>query len=177
VFPPKCSFTKRLKIELRKGENKMGFYCLIGLIAVVVCYFLIPCLSTMATTITWVITEASEGAGIGSYVTCSTDGNDVLSSTIPVPITTTNLEKEIVFDPADLAQIIITTTADVTMYTNAASGGSPDETITLKAGYPFVWIKNSGITIPLGTPITSLFFTNASGVNAAVVRIRGVQNL
>lgn len=134
--------------------------------------------STMTTTITWLMAEANEGAGIGTSITHSGTGNNLVIATISVPTSTTNQENAVAFDAEKLDSIIITTTADVTMYTNAASGGSPDDTITLKAGKPFVWFKDNGITRPIdgnSGAITSLFFTNGSSANAAVVRIRGVQ--
>lgn len=153
-----------------------GFFCAIVLFAIAI----VLGASSMTTTTTWVITEENEGAGIGSYAACTTEGNDIISATIDVPISTTNLEKPIVFDMADVDQLIIVTTADVTMYTNAASTGSPDDTITLKAGYPFVWFRDSGIPVPIdgnSGAVSSLFFTNASAENAAEIKIRGIQSL
>lgn len=135
--------------------------------------------TTMTTTVSWVISESSEGVGIGASITHTGTGNDAISATITVPISTTNQENLIAFDATKIQSIIITTTADVTMYTNAASTGSPDDTIILKAGKPFVWFYDCGITRPIdgaSGEISKLFFTNASSSNAAVVRIRGVQD-
>ncbi len=52
---------------------------------------------------------------------------------------------------------------DCTIETNAtdATGG---QTITLKAGIPFVWQKNSGITKPITADVTRFFVTNTTAI-------------
>lgn len=42
------------------------------------------------------------------------------------------------------------------------SSGSPDVTITLAAGVPYIWTSTCGFASPFTNPITSLYVTNAA---------------
>lgn len=53
---------------------------------------------------------------------------------------------------------------DLTLKTN--SSALPDDTITLKAGIPYLWIKDAGIAQPLTEDVAILFATLAAGDDA-----------
>jgi hypothetical protein len=55
---------------------------------------------------------------------------------------------------------------DVTFETN--DGAAADDTIALKADVPYVWHTDSYDSFLLGTDVTSVFITNASGSTATI---------
>lgn len=148
--------------------------------AAVILSLLIFRMATMTTTTQWVIGESGEGTGIGASAADVQTGNDIISSTITVPISTTDQESDVAFDVADLAALVITTNTQVTLCTNAASTGAPDDTIVLKPNHPWVWTKDSGIACPISGAagvVSSIFLTNASATVVATVKFRGIQTL
>lgn len=82
-----------------------------------------------------------------------------------------NKEVSLDVDVSDLVSVYIRSDQDVTIYTNEASTGAPDETIELKADVPLDWQTDSPFTLPLLTDLTALFLTNA-GTEQATVQIR-----
>lgn len=54
----------------------------------------------------------------------------------------------------------------VTFETN--SGSTPDNSISLLAGVPYIWTEDSYDTFLLDTDVTSVFITNASGATATI---------
>lgn len=69
-----------------------------------------------------------------------------------------------------LKAIIITVTKDCTLYVNDVSGGSPTDTIPLKADCPFMWVKEGGAPSPIaGTAgaVTNAYLTVPSSTPAA----------
>jgi hypothetical protein len=55
---------------------------------------------------------------------------------------------------------------DVTFETN--SGAAADDTIALKANKPYIWHVDAYDSFLLGTDVTSVFITNASGSTATI---------
>ena len=80
-----------------------------------------------------------------------------------------NKEVAIAFDTADLISIYILSTQDVTLETNSSSAA--DDTITIKAGRPFFWQKDTGVDNPFSANVTTTFLTNGAA-SAADVQIR-----
>jgi hypothetical protein len=71
------------------------------------------------------------------------------------------------FTTAGLLGILLTCNVDATIETN--SGGSPADTISLKADRPFVWRKTDGyFSNKFGTNVTAFYLT---GTNAG--RLKG----
>lgn len=70
--------------------------------------------------------------------------------------------------------VYIKTDQDLTLETNATDHAGGDS-FTLKAGIPFVWLKNSGITCPFTADVTTMYFTNA-GSTAATVYLRVIKS-
>lgn len=69
-------------------------------------------------------------------------------------------------DVSGIKAIVILSDQDVTMETN--DGTTPDETINLLAGNPYLWYTGSYFTNLLATDITALYFSNSSGAAATV---------
>lgn len=73
--------------------------------------------------------------------------------------------------------------AAVTIYVNAASGGSPSDTIVLAAGQVIVWTLGTDtltagpgrVTCPFSVDVTGLYITNA-GAAVANVKVRVLAN-
>ena len=84
----------------------------------------------------------------------------------------------IAIDVSQLKSLFLYSDQDVTLRTNANSGGAPDATIALKAGVPLIWESANGyFSNPLGsTDVTSIFVDNDSG-SAANVKIRVLQDV
>lgn len=55
---------------------------------------------------------------------------------------------------------------DVTFETN--DGAAADDTIALKANKPYIWHADDYNSFLLGTDVTSVFITNASGATATI---------
>lgn len=86
----------------------------------------------------------------------------------------TNVEYGVPFTITNLKCIYISSTRDMTLYVNAASTGSPTDTITLTANRPFVWQESTGIEVPfVGTAgvVTKFFFTNGA-IGSSTLEIR-----
>ena len=84
----------------------------------------------------------------------------------------THVEYTVAFTITNLECIYISSTTDMTLKTNET--GSPDDTILLKANRPFVWMKNSGITVPFvgdSGAITKFYFTNGLVESTLEIRI------
>lgn len=61
----------------------------------------------------------------------------------------------------------------LTIYTNDASTGSPDDTLTFTEAGIYTWENGSQGTFVLGTDVTALYVTNATG-SAVDLEIRAV---
>ncbi len=86
----------------------------------------------------------------------------------------TDLQAVVALDVSALKSLYIVSDQAVTIETN--DGLSPDDTLTLAAGVPIAWHDTDGTDNPLGTDVTDLYFTNASG-NDAIVKIRALQDV
>lgn len=85
----------------------------------------------------------------------------------------TNSQQAIDFNQTNLRGVYIKTDQDLTLKTN--STGSPQETISLKAGIPMVWVYQGGIPNPFAGNVTTTYWTNA-GTTAANVFLRVLVN-
>jgi len=63
--------------------------------------------------------------------------------------------------------------ADQALEIATNSAGAPQETITLAANKPFVYVPGSGLPSPFAGNVTGLYVTNASGA-AASLQIRAL---
>ena len=103
-------------------------------------------------------------------VTVTTTGQNSVEINDSVPASTTNKQYTFAFTKTKLQSIVMYCTGvNLTLKTN--SSGTPQDTITLTAGTPFVWLINSGITDPFAGDVTALFVTNADGSTAAPLKI------
>lgn len=85
---------------------------------------------------------------------------------IAVADSSTDLAINMAIDVSALKLLYMVSDQDLTIETN--DGETPDDTIALKAGKPLVWHEDCGYTNPLGTDVTALFATNASGTDATL---------
>lgn len=79
---------------------------------------------------------------------------------IAVAANATNQQEAVAFSHTNLRQIYIKSDVTLTLKTNSTS--SPDNTITITAGVPFVWNYQSGITNPFSAAVATCYFTNAT---------------
>lgn len=85
----------------------------------------------------------------------------------------TNKQLSFTLDVSAVKSFFMVSDQDVTFETN--DGSSPDDTIALKAGVPYDWNTDSYDAFLLGTDVTAIFITNASG-ETATLEIRAVQD-
>lgn len=91
-----------------------------------------------------------------------------------VPKSTTDQHTTIALTRANLKSLMLYSSLAVTLCTNAASTGSPQETIQLQAGIPLIWsLAQDGLTdCPFSGNITGFYWTNASGTTDATVEVQ-----
>lgn len=115
------------------------------------------------------VTHSRDGGSVVVQKSITTESE--IAADIPVGIGASNLVANVPLDISQIQSLLITADQDLTLKTN--SSGSPDNTIALKAGIPYLWLYNSGITLPLSADVTNWYITNASGV-AATLKIRAL---
>lgn len=93
-------------------------------------------------------------------------GSQRVSLSEAVPDSSTDLQINISIDVSACKSFYLISDQDVTVETN--DGTTPDDTISLLAGVPYVWTENSYDTFKFGTDITAIFVTNSSGASATV---------
>lgn len=88
-----------------------------------------------------------------------------------MPATTTS-SAPIAFSIAALQSLFVLSNANVTMRLNAADNVTTGQ-ITMLASKPISWYLDSGITNPIATNVTALYFVNATAA-AATINVRGL---
>ncbi len=96
-------------------------------------------------------------------------GELATEANIALAASATNQQENIAFNHTNLRGVYIKSDVTVTLKTN--SSGSPDNTITVTAGVPFVWCYQSGITNPFTAAVTTTYWTNATS-DAATIYMR-----
>lgn len=79
----------------------------------------------------------------------------------------------VALDVSAVKSFIAVSTKNVILETNSPS--SPADTINLVANVPYIWHTSSYDAFALGTDVTSIHITNASGA-AATVKIRALSD-
>lgn len=109
-----------------------------------------------------------DGETISAPQTLAVDGTGGIDGSLTA--SQADQEYAITVDVSQLKYLYILTSNDCTIETNSSS--SPVDTITSKAGVPYLWTHGSGIPNPLGTDVTKIFVTNgAASVCTVKVRI------
>jgi hypothetical protein len=104
-----------------------------------------------------------DGAAVENTVTVTGSGFREVEETVAA--NQTDKLMNIAFTYADLLWIYIESDAGCTIETNAvdATGG---QTITITAGVPFFWQKNSGIPNPISANVTKIYVTNTTAITS-----------
>ncbi len=117
--------------------------------------------------------QANYQAGSQSVAaTTSYVGDSEPSLVISIPDSSTNLLLPWSLERGNgIVGLVILSDQAITLYTNAPSGGVPDDTIALIADVPWIWHTGYYDAIPITADIlTNLYVTNASG-SAAELQI------
>jgi hypothetical protein len=111
----------------------------------------------------------SGGTSLLGSVAVASDAENNLSFTVAASVT--NQLEPLAVTIAKIKGLYIKSDADVTLKTN--SSGSPQETITVKAGVPICWYSNNGFAIGgiFAGDLTATYWSNA-GVTVANVEVR-----
>jgi hypothetical protein len=113
------------------------------------------------------LTLAYEGSGVSRSNTISnTQGGLSLIDGETVATAETDYEINFDLDVSACKSFTLESDQDVTFETN--SGAAADDTIALRANEPYVWHVNAYDSFLLGTDVTSVFITNASGSTATI---------
>jgi hypothetical protein len=147
----------------------LTFGVLAALGAVVVFLLIAAWTVTHSIAVTW-----RNGSNIVTGTLTQTfDGED--NRSVAMTASEANKRVSVAFTTTNLKSIFIQNTlAAMTLYTNAASGGSPNDTISIPLGVPFIWQASSGIACPFvgnAGAVTDFYFTSSTAV-ASTVEIR-----
>lgn len=123
-----------------------------------------------------ILRQYRDTSGVNIQLSETPEGNAEINFDQAVPIAA-NTHYVIAFTRANLKSLCIYAADVVSIYTNAASGGSPQDTIVMVAGQALVWtLATDGLTkCPFSGNVTSLYITNATAATVAV-KIRGLLN-
>jgi hypothetical protein len=109
--------------------------------------------------------KVAVGSGsVGGSVTKNAGAR--VSLDVDVANAVTNGEHILPINVSQVKSFFIVSDKDVLIETN--DGTTPDDTLTLLAGIPYEWYEGSAATFELGTDVTSIFITNASGATARI---------
>ena len=113
------------------------------------------------------------GITIGGTIGTVT-GDTIITFQKAFPIGT-NVEADVnLIDVSRVTLVAIESNKDCDVYTNAASGGSPDDHLVLKANQPLIWQTNDPAgSLFLTEDVTKVYVTN---VAALVLKIGVVQD-
>lgn len=117
----------------------------------------------MAFTVTVTTTISRDGAAFSTSKQLSGEGADDRS--VAIPGNASNLLVSLALDVSQLQMVLLSSTVPLTIETN--SSGSPQETITLLADVPFLWVAGSGMAAPFAGDVTALYVTNDSDPDTA----------
>lgn len=84
-----------------------------------------------------------------------------------IPDSSSDLLVALAIDVSQVKGVYILSDQDITLETN--DGSSPDNTLALKAGIPYVWYTNKYDALKFTSDITALYVTNASGEAARLI--------
>lgn len=104
---------------------------------------------------------ATGGAVPVSGVTSNASGTAGIEVDVDVAASTTNQLYTIAIDVSELKSLFLVTDGGMTIKTN--SSGSPDDTFTMVAYMPLIWVDGYPTANPLGTDVTKLYLTTGSG--------------
>jgi len=113
------------------------------------------------------ISLAVEGSGVSRTKTIeNTQGGVALIDGETVVTASTDYEINFDLDVSACKSFYLESDQNVTFETN--DGTTPADTIALLANKPYVWHVDSYDAFLLGTDVTSVFITNASGSTATI---------
>lgn len=103
----------------------------------------------------------------------SFSGSSATEVSESIPTASTDADIVIAIDVSAVKAFFIVSSAAITVETN--DGSSPDDTLTLVAGQPYIWHTGSYDSFLLTADVTVLYITNASG-STADIEIRVLQD-
>jgi hypothetical protein len=119
----------------------------------------------MAQTHTVSFNWASPGSSLAySKAYTATNETNIVGETIAD--NATDYEIVVAIDVSAVKSFYVVSDQAITIETN--NGTTPDDTLNLAAGIPYVWTTDMLDSFLLGTDVTSIFVTNASGATATL---------
>jgi hypothetical protein len=110
--------------------------------------------------------QGSTARTLSETITGVSEGNHALA----LAGSSTNHNTGWTYTRANLKSLSITSDQAVTLYTNAASGSSPTDTIAIAAGQVLIWTQATDLVArcPFSADVTNVFITNAGGTAANI---------
>jgi hypothetical protein len=103
-------------------------------------------------------------AGTVASTTATYSGDSESNFNETIPPSAANAEYDWTLTKADVQSMAIFASAAMTLYSNAISTGSPDDTIALAAGQLIIWTHDSGMTNPFShADVTKIYVTSTAG--------------
>lgn len=121
----------------------------------------------MSVSHTFAFSHTGGSTPLSDSVTVS--GELATEANISLSGSTTNQQENIAFNHTNLRGVYIKSDVTVTLKTN--SSGSPDDTITVTAGVPFIWYYQSGVDNPFSAAVVTTYWTNGTS-GAATIYMR-----
>jgi hypothetical protein len=116
---------------------------------------------------THTLTLGVDGSGVARSIKVeNTQVGVALIDGEPVATAETDFEIGFELDVSACKSFYLNSDQDVTFETN--NGAAPVDTIALLADIPYIWHVNSYDSFLLGTDVTAIFITNASGSTASI---------
>lgn len=122
--------------------------------------------------VSYLFTFGTSGGSTALADSVTETGNIAIDANFTVPVSTTNQAEAIAWNNTNLTAIYIKSNTTLTLKTNSSS--SPQDTLTITGGVPFIWYATSGITNPFAGNVTNTFWSNSSSSVAATVYVRGL---
>jgi hypothetical protein len=111
----------------------------------------------------------NRGGTVRPTLTKTITAEEELAIEITVPVSTTDQQILIAFTMANLKSLFISASGPLTLKTN--STGAPDDTFALDDDSGVDWDNQSLLDNPITANVTTMYVTNASGVNTADLKI------
>ena len=115
----------------------------------------------------------STGPGPGYSGNKAYTGDGKTSREVAVPDSSTDLLVNLAVDLSQLKSLFMLSDQDMTVETN--SGAAPDDTISLKAGVPYIWNADAPQSNPFTVDVTKLYLTTGV-VGASTLNIEVLQD-
>lgn len=126
--------------------------------------------------VTHVVSQAYSVGGmtVSKTVQVTGESGQEVSIALQAAGETDKLFVEPTIDVSELKSLAVFSDVDCTLETNSDSAA--DDTLTITAGIPLIWVEDSGIACPLTADVTKWYVNSDPIVGGGTLRIFNVQD-